>query len=40
MQGLTISDYSAQQGAGPGKNYVSNDVNEMISFDQQLTFPQ
>ena len=36
--GVTIGDYSAQQGAGPGKNYVSDDVAPMTSFENQLSF--
>jgi hypothetical protein len=38
--GITIGDYSAQQGAGPGKNYVSDDVAAMTSFEDQLSFSQ
>jgi type IV pilus assembly protein PilX len=37
MSGFTIRDYSAQQGAGAGKNYISDDVRAMASFDNQLT---
>jgi len=37
MSGFTIRDYSAQQGAGAGKNYISDDVRAMTSFDDQLT---
>lgn len=29
-----ISDYSAQQGAGPGKNFVSSDADAMTDFTQ------
>jgi hypothetical protein len=32
--GAAISDYSAQQGAGPGKNFVSSDANAMTNFTQ------
>ena len=34
MSGETISDYSAQQGAGPGKNFVSSDAEEIEDFSQ------
>jgi hypothetical protein len=34
MSGETISDYSAQQGAGPGKNFVSGDAEEIENFTQ------
>jgi Tfp pilus assembly protein PilX len=37
MNGMAISDYSAQQGAGPDKNYVSDDVKAMTSFENQIT---
>jgi type II secretory pathway pseudopilin PulG len=42
MSGFTIGDYSAQQGAGPGKNYISDDIRPMTStsFDNQLTLTQ
>jgi len=40
MNGFTIGDYSAQQGAGSGKNYVSDDVEAMASFENQLSFAQ
>jgi hypothetical protein len=39
MSGFTIRDY-VQQGAGPGKNYISDDVRAMTSFDNQLTLAQ
>jgi hypothetical protein len=34
--GLVFSDYTAQAGAGAGKNYVSNDLNPIIDFSRQL----
>ena len=34
ISGEAISDYSAQAGAGPGKNFVSSDVNEITDFTQ------
>jgi Tfp pilus assembly protein PilX len=37
MNGFAIGDYSAQQGAGPDKNYVSDDVKAMTSFENQFT---
>jgi len=33
MSGVAISDYSAQAGAGPGKNFVSSDARAMTNFD-------
>ena len=33
MSGVAISDYSAQAGAGPGKNFVSSDADAMTNFD-------
>ena len=33
MSGVAISDYSAQAGAGPGKNFVSSDAGAMTNFD-------
>ena len=39
MSGFTIRDY-VQQGAGPGKNYISDDINPMASFDNQFTLAQ
>jgi type IV pilus assembly protein PilX len=32
--GAAISGYSAQQGAGPGKNFVSSDADAMTDFNQ------
>ena len=34
FNGAAISDYIAQQGAGPGKNFVSSDANTMTDFTQ------
>ena len=34
--GMSIAGYTAQQGAGSGKSYVSNDANVMTDFTQQL----
>lgn len=34
ISGEAISDYSAQAGAGPGKNFVSSDVNVITDFTQ------
>jgi len=34
--GQVFSDYTAQAGAGPGKNYVSNDLNPIVDFSRQL----
>jgi hypothetical protein len=31
-----LSDYTAQAGAGAGKNYVSNDLNPIVDFSRQL----
>jgi Tfp pilus assembly protein PilX len=39
MSGFTIRDY-VQQGAGPGKNYISDDINPMARFDNQFTLTQ
>ena len=39
ISGFTIRDY-VQQGAGPGKNYISDDINPMARFDNQLTLTQ
>jgi len=39
MNGFTIRDY-VQQGAGPGKNYISDDISPMMSFDNQFTLAQ
>ena len=39
ISGFTIRDY-VQQGAGPGKNYISDDINPMASFDNQFTLAQ
>ena len=33
MSDVAISGYSAQAGAGPGKNFVSNDARAMTNFD-------
>jgi hypothetical protein len=33
MSGVAISGYSAQAGAGPGKNFVSGDAGAMTNFD-------
>jgi hypothetical protein len=33
MSGVAISGYSAQAGAGPGKNFVSSDADAMTNFD-------
>jgi hypothetical protein len=38
IYGFSIGDYSAQQGAGPGKNYISDDVQAMTNFENQSTF--
>jgi len=32
MSDLSISDYSAQAGAGPGKNFVSSDADKITDF--------
>jgi Tfp pilus assembly protein PilX len=32
MSDLAISDYSAQEGAGPGKNFVSSDADKIVDF--------
>jgi hypothetical protein len=32
MSGVAVSDYSAQEGAGPGKNFVSSDADVMTDF--------
>ncbi len=32
MSGVAVSDYSAQAGAGPGKNFVSSDADVMTNF--------
>jgi hypothetical protein len=32
MSDMSISDYSAQAGAGPGKNFVSSDADKMEDF--------
>lgn len=34
--GMSIAGYTAQQGAGSGKSYVSNDADAMTDFTQQL----
>ena len=34
--GQVISDYTAQAGAGAGKNYTSNDLNPIVDFSRQL----
>jgi len=34
IAGEASSDYSAQAGAGPGKNFVSNDADVMKDFTQ------
>lgn len=34
ISGTAISDYIAQEGAGPGKNFVSNDAAAMEDFTQ------
>jgi type IV pilus assembly protein PilX len=34
ISSAAISDYSAQQGAGPGKNFVSSDADAMTDFNQ------
>jgi hypothetical protein len=39
LNGLQIRDY-VQQGAGPGKNYISDDIRPMARFDNQLTLTQ
>ena len=39
LNGLSIRDY-VQQGAGPGKNYISDDINPMARFDNQFTLTQ
>ena len=39
ISGFTIRDY-VQQGAGPGKNYISDDINPMARFDNQFTLTQ
>ena len=39
ISGFTIRDY-VQQGAGPGKNYISDDIKPMASFDNQFTLTQ
>ena len=39
ISGFTIRDY-VQQGAGPGKNYISDDIRPMASFDNQFTLTQ
>ena len=33
MSDVAISGYSAQAGAGPGKNFVSSDAGAMTNFD-------
>ena len=33
MSDVAISEYSAQAGAGPGKNFVSSDARAMTNFD-------
>jgi len=33
MSDVAISGYSAQAGAGPGKNFVSSDARAMTNFD-------
>ena len=33
MSDVAIADYSAQAGAGPGKNFVSSDAGAMTNFD-------
>lgn len=33
MSDVAISEYSAQAGAGPGKNFVSSDAGAMTNFD-------
>jgi len=33
MSGVDITEYSAQAGAGPGKNFVSSDADAMTNFD-------
>ena len=32
MSGVAVSNYSAQEGAGPGKNFVSSDADVMTDF--------
>jgi len=32
MNGVTVSGYSAQEGAGPGNNFVSSDADVMTDF--------
>jgi hypothetical protein len=34
MDGTAVSDYIAQEGAGPGKNFVSDDAEAMENFSQ------
>jgi hypothetical protein len=34
--GQVFSDYTAQAGAGAGKNYVGNDLNPIVDFSRQL----
>lgn len=34
--GQVFSDYTAQAGAGAGKNYTSNDLNPIVDFSRQL----
>jgi hypothetical protein len=34
--GQAFSDYTAQAGAGAGKNYTSNDLNPIVDFSRQL----
>jgi type IV pilus assembly protein PilX len=34
--GQVFSDYTAQAGAGAGKNYTSNDFNPIVDFSRQL----
>lgn len=34
--GQVFSDYTAQAGAGAGKNYVGNDLNPIVDFSPQL----
>jgi hypothetical protein len=34
ISGEAISDYSAQAGAGPGKNFVSSDADVITDFTQ------